>query len=77
MSHTKITKIQKYCDIYKMDSLSKALADLHVQDRPNITATAKKHGLSRSKLSRHWNDTQSPPTLGAPLFAMRPRDFKN
>ena len=38
-----------------MDSLSKALADLRVQDRPNITATAKKHGLSRSKLSRHWN----------------------
>jgi hypothetical protein len=55
MSHTKITKIQKYRDIHKMDSLSKVLADLRLQDRPNIIATAKKHGLSRSKLSRHWN----------------------
>ena len=32
-----------------------ALADLRVQDVPNITTTAKRHKVERSTLSRHWN----------------------
>jgi hypothetical protein len=55
MSYTKITKIQKYQNFHRMDSLSEALADLCVQGHPNITGTAKKYGINCSKLSRHWN----------------------
>ena len=32
-----------------------ALADLRLQDVPNITATAKMHKINRSTLSRRWN----------------------
>ena len=32
-----------------------ALADLRLQDVPNITATVKRHKVERSTLSRRWN----------------------
>ena len=32
-----------------------ALADLRLQDMPNITATAKRHKVKRSTLFRYWN----------------------
>jgi hypothetical protein len=38
-----------------MDSIEAAIADLRLQDRPNISATARKHKVDRSKLSRRWN----------------------
>ena len=37
-----------------MDQIGRALADLRLQDKPNIQATAKKHGVDRTTLSRRW-----------------------
>ena len=38
-----------------MDSIQEALADLRLQDKPNISKAARKYKIERSKLSRHWN----------------------
>jgi len=38
-----------------MDSIEAALANLSLQDKPNISATADKHKVKRSTLSRRWN----------------------
>jgi len=38
-----------------MDRIQEALADLHLQAQPNISATARKYKINRSKLSRHSN----------------------
>ena len=38
-----------------MDSIEAALADLRLQDKPNVSATADKHKVERSTLSRRWN----------------------
>ena len=43
-----------------MGSIDEAIADLKSQSHPNITATAKKHGVNRSTLSRRFRGiTQS------------------
>ena len=34
--------------------LQNALADLYLQEHPNISETAQRHGVERSKLSKHW-----------------------
>ena len=45
-----------------MDSITAALEDLRLQDKPNIAATAKKYEVQRSTLSRRFNKvTQSKP----------------
>jgi len=38
--------------------LQNALADLHLQEHPNISETARRHGVERSKLSKHWRGVQ-------------------
>jgi len=52
----KIIKIIKNC-FYTTTTpdMEAALADLRLQDVPNITATAKRHKVERSTLSRRWN----------------------
>ena len=37
-----------------MEHLDEALADLRLQEAPNISQTATKYGIDRSTLSRHW-----------------------
>lgn len=37
-----------------MDSIEAALRALALQDKPNISATAKLHGVDRTTLSRRW-----------------------
>ena len=39
-------------------ALQNALADLNLQEHPNIFEAARKHGVKRSKLSRHWRGVQ-------------------
>ncbi|OCK97290.1 uncharacterized protein K441DRAFT_548449 [Cenococcum geophilum 1.58] len=39
-----------------MDSIEVAIADLRLQDKPNITATAKKHGCNRTTLSKRFRN---------------------
>jgi Tc5 transposase DNA-binding domain len=38
-----------------MGSIEEALADLRLQEEPNILQTAKKHKINRTTLSRRWN----------------------
>ena len=38
-----------------MEAIELALEELRLQDKPNIAATAKKHGIDRSTLSRRFN----------------------
>ena len=38
-----------------MDAIEAALEDLKLQDKKNISAVAKLHGVERSILSRRWN----------------------
>jgi hypothetical protein len=38
-----------------MDRIDEALTDLRLQEAPNISQTADKYGIHRSRLSRHWN----------------------
>ena len=38
-----------------MDSIQEALADLWLQDKPNISKAARKYKIEWSKLSRYWN----------------------
>ena len=38
-----------------MKRVDEALADLRLQEAPNISKTATKYGIERSTLSRHWN----------------------
>ena len=38
-----------------MDAIEAALEDLKLQDKKNISAVAKLHGVERSTLSRRWN----------------------
>jgi len=38
-----------------MSNIEVALADLRLQDKLNIQATANKHGVNRSTLSRRFN----------------------
>jgi hypothetical protein len=38
-----------------MDRIDEALADLRLQEAPNISKTAVKYEVERSELSRHWN----------------------
>ncbi|OCK90697.1 uncharacterized protein K441DRAFT_578977, partial [Cenococcum geophilum 1.58] len=40
----------------KMDSIEAAIADLRLQDKPNITATAKKHRCNRMTLSKRFRN---------------------
>jgi len=47
--------IKNCCYTTTMDSMEAALADLSFQDKPNIPATADKHKVKRSTLSRRWN----------------------
>ncbi|OCK91566.1 uncharacterized protein K441DRAFT_664508 [Cenococcum geophilum 1.58] len=43
-----------------MANIDAALADLRLQDKPNISATAKKHGCDRTTLSKRFcNVTKS------------------
>jgi len=52
----KIFKIFKNCCYTTTTAaMEAALADLRLQDVPNITATAKMHKINRSTLSRRWN----------------------
>ena len=39
-----------------MANIDAALADLRLQDKPNISATAKKHGCDRTTLSRRFRN---------------------
>ena len=39
-----------------MGSIEEALADLRLQEEPNILQTAKKHKVNRTTLSRRWNN---------------------
>ena len=39
-------------------ALQNALADLNLQEHPNISETARRHGVERSKLSKHWRGIQ-------------------
>jgi len=39
-----------------MDSIEAAIADLRLQDKPNITATAKEHGCNRTTLSKRFRN---------------------
>jgi len=39
-------------------ALQSALADLNLQEHPNISEAARRHGVERSKLSRHWRGVQ-------------------
>jgi len=41
-----------------MDQIEQALADLRLQDKPNIQATANKYSIDRTTLSRHWRGVQ-------------------
>ena len=38
-----------------IDAIEAALEDLKLQDKKNISAVAKLHGVERSTLSRRWN----------------------
>ena len=38
-----------------IEPIEAALQDLNLQDKPNISATAKLHNVERSTLSRRWN----------------------
>ena len=38
--------------------LQNALADLHLQEHPNISKTARRHGVERSKLLKYWRGVQ-------------------
>jgi hypothetical protein len=38
-----------------MDRIDEAFTDLRLQEAPNISQTADKYGIHRSRLSRHWN----------------------
>lgn len=40
-----------------MDSIDAALESLRLQDKPNISATAREHNIDRSTLSRQFNST--------------------
>ena len=42
-----------------MGSIEEAIADLKLQEHPNIAATAKKYQLQRSTLSRRYNGNTS------------------
>ena len=39
-----------------MGSIEETLADLRLQEEPNIIQTAKKHKVNRTTLSRRWNN---------------------
>jgi hypothetical protein len=39
-----------------MGSIEEALADLRLQEEPNILQTAKKNKVNRTTLSRRWNN---------------------
>jgi len=39
-------------------ALQNALANLNLQEHPNISEAARRHGVERSKLSRHWRGVQ-------------------
>ena len=39
-----------------MANIDTALADLRLQDKPNISATAKKHGCDRMTLSKRFRN---------------------
>jgi len=41
-----------------MDQIKAALANLRVQDQPNISATAKYHKVNRSTLLKRFNGVQ-------------------
>ena len=38
--------------------LQNALTDLHLQEHPNISKTARRHGVERLKLLKHWRGVQ-------------------
>ena len=39
-------------------ALQNALADLNLQEHPNISETARRHGVKRLKLLKHWRGVQ-------------------
>ena len=39
-------------------ALQNALADLNLQEHPNISETARRHSVEQSKLSKHWRGVQ-------------------
>ena len=39
-------------------ALQSTLADLNLQEHPNISEAARRHGVEQSKLSRHWRGVQ-------------------
>ena len=41
-----------------MDQIEQAVADLKLQDKPNIQATANKFNINHTTLSRHWHSVQ-------------------
>jgi hypothetical protein len=52
--------IKNCCYTTTMDSMEAALADLSLQDKPNISATADKHKIKRPTLSKRWNKVTRP-----------------
>ena len=60
-TNTKISSISIINYSTKMGdllALQNALADLNLQEHPNISETARRHGVERSKLSKHWRGVQ-------------------
>jgi hypothetical protein len=43
-----------------MDAIEAVLEDLKLQDKKNISAVAKLHGVQRSTVSRRWNGVTNP-----------------
>ena len=51
-------RLQSTITSSKMDQIERAMADLRLQDKPNIQATANKFNIDRTTLSRHWRGVQ-------------------
>ena len=56
--NTKIRIFSKFNHALNMDQIEAALADLRLQDQPNISATAKCYKVNRSTLLKRFNGVQ-------------------
>jgi Tc5 transposase DNA-binding domain len=54
--NSKTRESSKFNYFTTMGSIEEALADLRLQEEPNILQTAKKHKVNRTTLSRRWNN---------------------
>jgi hypothetical protein len=51
--HRSYPRLQSTITLSKMDQIEQALADLRLQDKPNIQVMANKYNIDRTTLSRH------------------------